>query len=89
MPEIANEINPRFYHYEDLPEKGLKHRFVDDETYGKKSFIYIKTPQNKILKEKIISALEKRGFKVSRDYYPKGWFIEIQVSYFKGYNWDA
>ena len=79
LPKIAHEINSKFNQYDDLPEKGLNHKFINHETYEKKSFIYIETPRNKAFKEKMIKGLEKSGFKVNRDYLPKGWFIEVRA----------
>jgi hypothetical protein len=63
---------------------------VSDETYGKKSFIYLWDVKDNfgVEREKLELALEAEGFKVMRDYYPGSQTLEIQVSYFKGWHWD-
>lgn len=67
---------------------GLKHKQVSDETYGKDSRIYISFSSIEE-REKMENELEIQGFPVNRAYC-KGYSIaEVQVSYFKGHNWDV
>lgn len=76
-------------HFEDgcWAAKGLKHSNVSDETYGKRSMVYIsfKTPKERKTVERI---LRNDGFAVQSGYYPGSSISEIQVSYFKGERWD-
>jgi len=65
----------------------LKLEMVGNETYGKKSFIYVHTdgPSNRRGLEKF---LEDRLFKVNHGYAPGSGVVEVQVSYFRGNRWD-
>lgn len=59
-----------------------------NETYGKKSMIYVEwtTVENRAAGEK---GLKYLGFVVNPGYAPGSRTSEIQVSYFKGNNWDV
>ena len=63
---------------------------VSNETYGKKSCIYLwdVVANYGVEREKLELALEAEGFKVNRQYYLGSQTLEIQVSYFKGWHWD-
>lgn len=66
---------------------GLKHHGISNETFGRKSCIYIHTESNgnkKVLERE----LEMDGFKVNPKYAPNSQTVEVQVSYFKGWHWD-
>jgi len=67
--------------------KGLKHSNVSDETYGRRSMVYIslKTPEERQTTERF---LVREGFNVQSGYYPGSSTAEIQVSYFKGFHWN-
>jgi len=76
------EIDPKYF-------KGanLDHPKIGNETYGRKSCIYISLEKLED-RRPIERKLEKKGHKVMEDY-AKGWpRIEVQVSYFKGWHWD-
>ncbi|MEF8794018.1 hypothetical protein [Thiohalorhabdus sp.] len=65
---------------------GLNHVKVSDETYGKRSMIYLSARgwQERIELER---QLKRNGFHPQEDYGVPG-KLEVQVSYFKGKNWD-
>ena len=65
----------------------LNHPMISNETYGKKSCIYIHCTSvgNK---NSLIDTLEAEGFKINSGYAPNSQTIEVQVSYFKGWHWD-
>jgi len=67
--------------------KGLKHSNISDETYGRRSMIYVslKTPDER---DEVERLLKRDGFGVQSGYWPDGPVAEIQVSYFKGHHWD-
>ena len=64
---------------------GLKHPNIANETYGKKSCIYIYP--GKEMHGNLKQSLNDSGFKVSKRY-GGDHTIEVQVSYFKGFLWD-
>jgi hypothetical protein len=64
----------------------LSHPFISNETYGRKSMIYIHTGDTDIRK-KLESWLDADGFKVNRNYSKGNPVTEVQVSYFKGWHW--
>ena len=68
-------------------ELGLKHKRVNNETYGKKSCVYFTcdSPEHRAVVE---SDLRRRGFKVNSSYWRESPMTEVQVSYFKGHHWD-
>ena len=63
---------------------------IDDETYGKKSFIYFFNISYNwgVGRETFEDLLRRWGFKPNRKYCPRGDATEVQVSYFKGWHWD-
>ena len=65
----------------------LKHKNINDETYGKKSMIYIywKSPEHT---EKGETYLKKLEYKVGTYSNTNPTISEVQVSYFKGKSWD-
>ena len=68
-------------------ELGLNHPKISDETYGRSSRIYIHTGNPKV-RQMLEKALQQNGFKVHTDYHPGSGIVEVEVSYFKGHNWD-
>ena len=60
---------------------------LSDETYGRKSFVYIQTP-DKPGRKRLERFLAGKGFKINTDYWPKSSTAEVQVSYFKGWHHD-
>ena len=81
--EALDEI----YSTDTFSKKGLNHRMISDETYGKKSFIYI-THKSPAVRREVERQLRERGFNVSDDYAPNSSTSEVRVSYFKGFHWD-
>lgn len=72
--------------FSEAPVKGLEHPRIDDETYGKKSFIYIafrSCEERQVMEE----ALRCWGWNPDRRYSPGSGRAEVQVSYFKGQRW--
>ena len=65
----------------------LRHPKIGNETYGKKSCVYVYTNSNEA-KKMVESKLDAIGFKVNRKYNDDGKSLEVQVSYFKGRKWD-
>lgn len=77
-----------FFMNDQYVKKGLKADGIRDETYGRKSCIYIDTtaPEER---SKLESFLIRHGFKVNQDYWPSSSTLEVQVSYFKGHQWNV
>lgn len=76
--------------YDDptFADQGLKRAGVDNETFGRKSviYLYLKRESDAI---KLQDVLQRHGFVVDERYNqvnPKT--VAVQVSYFKGHNWD-
>jgi hypothetical protein len=76
-----------FFQNGEYIEKGLKAAGIRNETYGRKSCIYIDTP-NPTWRKNLTGYLGMKGFKVNYDYWPGSSTLEVQVSYFKGHQWD-
>lgn len=76
-----------YFKTDQYTAKGLKAPGVSDETYGRKSMIYIASKDNAARKQLEVF-LSDKGFTVNRDYHPGSKVAEVQVSYYKGYNWD-
>jgi len=79
--------------FKDLAEAGFENPSLEapeisDETYGRKSFIYINC-RDMDHRCEIEEFLLDRGYKVSRPYWPSAPRIEVQVSYFKGFHWNV
>ena len=76
-----------FFQNEAYASLGLKAPGISNETYGRKSCIYVHctTPGERMNLEGFLMG---RGFKVNRDYDFGGSSSEIQVSYFKGVGWN-
>lgn len=74
-------------HFYDIEKLGLTHKYIGNETYGKKSMIYVEwdTKDQRLWGEKYLTEC---GFTVHKDYSIGGKRSEVQVSYFKGENWD-
>jgi len=64
---------------------GLDHKSISNETYGRRSCIYIRVGEEMCgnLKKSLIDG----GFDVNKDYTCKE-VIEVHVSYFKGHKWN-
>ena len=77
-------IHPKF---KTAPMQGLKTNGIDNETYGRKSMIYI-TWDSPAERKEMEGKLEDAGFKVSRNFWKGSPVSEVQVSYFKGWHWD-
>ena len=65
---------------------GLKHPNIGNETYGKKSMIYLYCGDE--MRGNLLSSLQVNDFDVSRSYGKDFGALEVQVNYFKGYHWD-
>ena len=60
---------------------------VGNETYGRKSCIYV-SADDASTRVKLDRFLIAEGFKVNSNYARGSASTEVQVSYFKGVNWD-
>ena len=60
---------------------------VCDETYGRKSHLYIRV-DSMASRRAVEAILEREGGKVNRDYSPGSAVVDVQVSYFKGWHWN-
>ena len=74
--------------FSDVVELGLDHPAVRNETYGRKSMVYLYLASYAERKE-VESLLDDEGFKVSPRYAPGSAIVEVQVSYFKGSRWNV
>jgi hypothetical protein len=72
---------PRTFTTRDLGEG------VSDETYGKKSMLYLRT-KDMAHRKAIEDFFEKKNIKAFPRYSPGSPVVEVQVSYFKGWHWD-
>ena len=78
-----NRTDPTYFQ-----RNGLKAKGIGNETYGRKSCIYIQTP-SKLMKELLMQHLYNNEFAVNFHYGSVGsTAVEVQVSYFKGFHWD-
>jgi hypothetical protein len=68
-------------------KRGLKAEGISNETYGRKSCIYIDT-KDAAERKNLEGFLSTHGFLVNRNYWPGSGTLEVQVSYFKGNQWD-
>ena len=65
----------------------LTHPKIGNETYGKESCIYIRC-ESVALRRSLEYKLERLGYKVNTGYDYDNSRTEVQVSYFKGRNWN-
>lgn len=65
----------------------LKHRCIDNETYGRDSRVYVNAG-NAAVKNQLLTGLERMGHNVNRNYGTNGTTVEVGVTYFKGVNWN-
>lgn len=70
------------------PYVGLSSQGISNETYGKRSMIYIHAPSFGFERRVLEHQLSSNGYKVNFNYWPESQNTEVQVSYFKGKNWD-
>jgi hypothetical protein len=61
---------------------------ISNETYGRMSCVYVNCDDKEVRKN-VEGFLSARGFKVNRDYDQGGKRIEVQVSYFRGEQWNV
>ena len=76
-----------YFATERFSTEKLNAKGVSNETYGKKSCIYVNCGVP-LVREQVDLYLTARGFKVNRNYGLGGSRTEVQVSYFKGDNWN-
>lgn len=72
--------------FDGILDKKLEHCKVGNETYGRKSCIYL-TFADHAQRRAMERRLENQGHKICPDYWPGSAIAEIQVSYFKGWHW--
>jgi hypothetical protein len=72
--------------FKGVAREGLNHKKIGNETYGRKSMIYVywDSPQQRKEMEEILKW--DLGFKITK--YDPPSVSSIQVSYFKGHHWD-
>jgi len=61
---------------------GLSHPNVGNETYGRKSMVYLYCGEE--MRGNLLSSLQANDFKVDRSYGKDFGALEVQVSYFQG-----
>lgn len=61
---------------------------IADETYGRKSMIYV-TVENNEARKHLEMQLESAGHRVHGNYHPGSGILEVQVKYFKGWHWNV
>ena len=83
--EALQRINPE--RFPNVAKKQRQAGYISNETYGKKSMIYI-TESSHEARKKLESQLMDEGFNVQTSYWPGSSVLEVQVSYFKGWHWD-
>ena len=71
--------------YYAVDDFDLNHCQIANETYGEKSCVYIDCG---VLRGNLLNSLTANDFKVSRSYGKDFDRLEVQVSYFKGVNWN-
>jgi hypothetical protein len=59
---------------------------ISNETYGKDSRIYINSQGRRAELENFLA---RNGFKVHRNYDLNGSYVEISVTYFRGFQYNA
>lgn len=64
----------------------LDHIKISNETYGRKSMIYVTWPKGR--RVAMEQKLALRGHKIHTSYWPGSNTSEIQVTYFKGWHWN-
>lgn len=95
IPEFVREVSHRFpdiaKHFDNIEIEELKHKNICDETYGSKSMIYITFESMEIRRafEEFIKYSKEYKFRVCDKYSPNQSISEIQVSYFRGNNWNV
>jgi hypothetical protein len=71
---------------EGIGDRKLDHPRISNETYGRKSFVYVTFAKGeRVQMERRLAAL---GHKIHPDYWPGSSVSEIQVTYFKGWHWN-
>lgn len=75
-----------YFMNDQFVKRGLKAEGISNETYGRKSCIYIDTKEPSERKN-LEGFLNTHGFQVNRNYWPGSSTLEVQVSYFKGDRW--
>ena len=73
--------------FADAVEKKLNHRRIGNETFGRKSMLFVHFADH-AQRRQAERALEAKGHRIHADYHPGSGTAEIQVSYFKGWHWD-
>lgn len=75
----------KFFQTDKFTKKG--DFIVGNETYGKKSFIYVPT-DNRAMRRSLEAFLVLEGFEINPSYAPGHSTAEVRVSYFKGNRWN-
>lgn len=78
---------PRTFTVKDLKKRTPAARGVGNETYGKKSMLYLRA-RDMEHRNAIERFLDRNNIKAFMDYSPGSPVVEVQVSYFKGWHWD-
>ncbi len=82
------EALAHYFNNTEYTEKGLQAEGISNETYGRKSCIYIKTPSPED-RRNLEGFLGIRGFNINSKYWPGSSTLEVHVSYFKGHQWNT
>ncbi len=76
----------KFFQTDKFTKKG--DFIVGNETYGKKSFIYVPA-DNGQMRRSLEAFLVAEGFEINPGYAPGHSTAEVRVSYFKGNRWNV
>ena len=80
------QVLDEYFNTDRFVVMGLKARGISNETYGRKSCIYINCGFTDT-RRNLENFLTVRGFKVNRDYNTERATVEVIVSYFRGDQW--
>jgi len=79
------EALDQFFGTDVYSKDSLNAQGIGDETYGKESFIYV---DSKGKRSELESFLRVNDFQINPRYGKGGDYVEVAVSYFKGYHWN-
>jgi hypothetical protein len=71
----------------EAPKLQFKTKGINCEVFGKQACVFVWCDSEE-QRHDTEDALEARGFKIDRKYYPGGCGIMVLVSYFKGWHFD-
>lgn len=64
------------------------YKSLANEVYGPKAMIYVDCA-SRAARDQVEAALSHKGYTIQTEYDPAGRTAAVQVSYFKGHNWNV